>query len=169
MDASIKELKFFVIESNRIEGILTPPTLAVIEATASLLCLDAVTIPDLQKFVSACQPGAFLRDEEGMDVRVGKHHPPPGGTDIPVQLQRILDDANSGSDPYDTHIRYETLHPFIDGNGRSGRVLWAWQMLKLDMWPKLKLGFLHAFYYQALDHSDLRNPKAPGGRREGAS
>lgn len=159
MDATPKELKYFVTESNKIEGILTAPTSEVLAATLDFICLDIVTIAALQKFVQICAPGAFLRDDVGADVRVGKHIPLPGGPHIPVELRKILDDANCGEDPYDIHVRYETLHPFIDGNGRSGRVLWAWQMLKLNRWPKLKLGFLHPFYYQALDHSDIRKTK----------
>ena len=46
--------------------------------------------------------------------------------------------------------RYETLHPFMDGNGRSGRILWAWQMIEHNIAPGLSLGFLHAYYYQTL-------------------
>jgi len=31
------------------------------------------------------------------------------------------------------HIRYEDLHPFPDGNGRSGRILYNWQRIKLGL------------------------------------
>ena len=61
---------------------------------------------------------------------------------------RLID---NDATPYDIHRRYETLHPFMDGNGRSGRILWAWQMIHHDIRPGLSLGFLHAFYYQTLD------------------
>ena len=44
----------------------------------------------------------------------------------------------------ETHVRYELLHPFLDGNGRSGRALWLWLM------GQAPLGFLHTFYYQTL-------------------
>jgi len=58
--------------------------------------------------------------------------------------------------PYLIHHAYETLHPFMDGNGRSGRILWACQMLAHDYSPGLALGFLHCFYYQALSHGQGR-------------
>jgi len=45
---------------------------------------------------------------------------------------------------FEVHLDYEHLHPFTDGNGRSARMLWAWQMREFP------LGFLHTFYYQAL-------------------
>ena len=47
---------------------------------------------------------------------------------------------------------YEMLHPFMDGNGRSGRALWAWMMLRLGQDP-FALLFLHRFYYQTLENS----------------
>ena len=39
-------------------------------------------------------------------------------------------------------------HPFTDGNGRSGRALWLWQMNN-----HAPFGFLHTFYYQTLENS----------------
>lgn len=134
----------FVTETNRIEGILRDPTDAEITEHNRFVALDAVTIADLEHFVSVYQPGARLRDQMGMNVRVGDHIPPRGGPAIRHSLALLLHELG---DPYKVHLAYEDLHPFSDGNGRSGRVLWAWQMAKLRGYP---LGFLHHFYYQAL-------------------
>lgn len=38
----------------------------------------------------------------------------------------------------------------MDGNDRSGRILWAWQMIEHNISPGLSLGFLHALYYRTL-------------------
>lgn len=66
-------------------------------------------------------------------------------------LDKLLQRVRAGElTPMRAHVEYETLHPFMDGNGRSGRVLWAWQMRR-DGRDPLQLGFLHAFYYQALN------------------
>jgi hypothetical protein len=54
---------------------------------------------------------------------------------------------DSGGLPLEAHVRYETLHPFTDGNGRTGRALWYWMMVGSS---RADLGFLHAFYYQTL-------------------
>ena len=31
------------------------------------------------------------------------------------------------------HIAYEKIHPFIDGNGRTGRMFMNWERLKIDL------------------------------------
>jgi hypothetical protein len=116
----------FIRESNRIEGIRRDPTDEEITAHEILLDLEEVSVADLEAFVARVQPGAVLR-RGGQNVRVGDYLPPNGG---PL---------------YKTHIDYELLHPFTDGNGRSGRALWLW--LRGGNAP---LNFLHTFYYQTL-------------------
>ena len=136
----------FVTESNRIEGIIREPTEAEVDATAAFIVKSQITIPDLVALVAIYQPNARLRDKVGLNVRVGSHIAPPGGAGIVPALQAILDVM--GGNPWQTHVAYEILHPFTDGNGRSGRALWAWQMLGQQ--DGLPLGFLHQFYYQTL-------------------
>ena len=143
-------LYHFVKESNRIEGITRVPTRAEISAHKKFLSLETITITDLCDFV-AWVADAPIRDKPGMNVQVGAHKPPLGGSFIVDELQVVLDHINSGCpDPWGMHIRYETLHPFMDGNGRSGRVLWLWMMGGIENAPR---GFLHEFYYQTLQAS----------------
>lgn len=33
----------------------------------------------------------------------------------------------------DAHVEYEDIHPFPDGNGRSGRILYNWHRLKMGL------------------------------------
>jgi len=146
--------KELVAESNKIEGILRSPTDEEISAFKNFLKLDEITIADLQTFVNVYQPGAKLRNKPGMNVSVGNHSPPLGGPRIEERLQILLDDCNCMADDYlpdiayTTHMAYERLHPFMDGNGRSGRMLWYWMMR--HTYSGRRLGFLHVFYYQTL-------------------
>lgn len=153
-------LEQFVSESNKIEG-LSGYTADQLYAHRALLDLEQVRVDDLENFVNVVQPGAVLRTFPGMDVivRGSRRHrdgrieplvfrPPPGGPAIRKALNAILKNE-AGLDPWQQHCSYETLHPFTDGNGRSGRALYLWRMGGIDCVP---LGFLHDFYYETLRH-----------------
>lgn len=142
----------FVRESNRIEGITATPHVSEIRALNNVLAAPVLTVELLRDYVWTIAR-APLRDKPGLDVRVGRHLPPRGGPEIRDELTSLLCDicehrSASGETPFSTHLRYETLHPFMDGNGRSGRAVWLWMMGGIENAP---LGFLHTFYYQSLE------------------
>jgi len=149
------DLADFIRESNRIEGIEREPgdpqLVRELFHTRLFVTLKHVTVRDLEHFVAICTGAqhhpAELRRRVGMDVRVGNHVAPLGGHEIEVRLETILRNLDRLT-PFQTHIEYESLHPFTDGNGRSGRALWLWQM-----GGAAPLGFLHRFYYQTLEVS----------------
>lgn len=133
----------FIRESNLIEGINRDPTYEEIIEFERFMKLDEITIDELERFVSVYQPDAKLRITSDLNVAVGDDIKPRGGVGIGYALDTILDNVKENT-PYKNHVAYEHLHPFTDGNGRSGRMLWMWQVRSAP------LGFLHTFYYQTL-------------------
>ena len=143
------DLGEFVKESNDIEGIygFTDKDL---EAHERFLNLEEITIADLEIFVAAVQPGAVIRDQPGMNVRVGIHTPMPGGQKVRGGLAALLRDVNRFTEPQHAYCAYEFLHPFMDGNGRSGRALWLWLMGQRRQ-IRDDTSFLKQFHYQTLE------------------
>lgn len=78
------------------------------------------------------QPGEFRQSQ----VWLGGHRPdaavfvPPPAAQVPdafAALERFLNDADGPTAPLLkaalAHVQFETIHPFLDGNGRLGRLL----------------------------------------------
>ena len=151
VDKAPSWLRDFVRESNRIENI-KDTIRADIKAHEKLLDLSQVSVPDLEMFVRTITRDHVLRDKVGLDVMIGGHLPPSGGPKVKTALEDLLRCLYHSS-PFKTHLQYEALHPFTDGNGRSGRALWLWQMMKSDLNSRreqvMQKGFLDTFAEQA--------------------
>jgi len=79
-----------------------------------------------------CEPGEFRKSQ----VWIGGHRPDeatfvpsPANTlaDSWAELERFINDVPEETDPLIKaalmHVQFETIHPFMDGNGRIGRLL----------------------------------------------
>lgn len=148
-------LLLFLRESLKIEGIDRAPSKDEIGATDAFLMTKALTARSMETLVEIYQPGARLREKPGMNVRIGIYYPPVGSPEIRLALERLLQEIQAGLNIWEVHMQYERLHPFMDGNGRSGRALWLWQWVNQVQRP-VPESFLHMFYYQTLRHAKGR-------------
>ncbi len=134
----------FLRESLMIEGIRRAPTAQEVEATSAFL-EGPLTVDAVLAIQAVYAPGKPLRNRVGMDVRVGRHIPKRGSP----YMRDLLADVLNNEDPHSQHVAFELLHPFLDGNGRTGRAVWAWSMIRAGRDP-FAIGFLHRIYYQML-------------------
>ncbi|MEI6190734.1 MAG: Fic family protein [bacterium] len=101
----------------------------------------------------------------GEYVRVGTHVA-PAPEHVERMIESILLEYSSNYDLYflekisKFHLDFETIHPFCDGNGRIGRVLMNFQLLRLGF-PRLIIRDKEKkIYYQSFgDYRDTKNTK----------
>lgn len=75
--------------------------------------------------------------------------------DVHRQMKQLLQDYNSKKqhsldDILDFHCRFESIHPFQDGNGRVGRLIMFKECLKNGIVPFIMTEELKGFYYRGL-------------------
>jgi len=75
-------------------------------------------------------------------IIIGASHTPPQPYLIQVQMETLISDY--GIMKLDRHIiravaefhlRFESIHPFIDGNGRTGRLILNFELIKAGLLP----------------------------------
>lgn len=89
-------------------------------------------------------------------VRVGLHVP-PAPKDLPRLMEEWWDQAideffaTASLEAWAFHASFETIHPFEDGNGRVGRILW-WSLLETLEEPIEIIEYKDRFkYYDRLE------------------
>ena len=75
--------------------------------------------------------------------------------DVTAEMKALLADYNSKSeitfdDILDFHVRFESIHPFQDGNGRVGRLIMFKECLKHNIVPFIITEELKMYYYRGI-------------------
>lgn len=96
-----------------------------------------------------------------VSVRIrGAEHIPPEPVQIPQQMMYFV--YNYNHTKFDsvyqkiaqTHLQFERIHPFEDGNGRTGRLLLNYELLRNNLAPVVIPKEQRSDYFEMLGNSD---------------
>lgn len=188
---NIKEVAKFLQESDRIEGIDTKAQHYIQEISGnknknkyvknSVWAWEYVRDnykkePDIVDILALHkrQMLGLLRNEEignfrKYHVTIGNHMP-CNPASVVYKISSLVEGIGERS-PMDVHCEFENIHPFPDGNGRVGRLLWLWMELNkgaetitpfldefLELWEEP--GEVDFFELRARYYTELRKYQA---------
>ena len=114
-------------------------------------------IKDIHSLVLMDRPedkGVYRR----MPVRImGAYHEPPQPYLVPIQMEQLMNEQkktrrHSIENAALFHLDFEGIHPFIDGNGRTGRLILNLMLLQ-DSYPPINVKFTdRQRYYACFDN-----------------
>ena len=123
--------------------------------------LTEYVIKQIHSLVLADKPqdrGVYRR----VPVRImGAQHTPVQPYLIEPKMNALIDDFNKSTENIveklaKFHIEFEGIHPFIDGNGRAGRLLVNMELMKAG-YPPIDIKFTDRMrYYEAFDAYHVR-------------
>lgn len=145
------QLDEFIKESNAIEGVYDMDSFADAKfAMMWLLKQKMITIPVI------LHTHKLLMERQNLETRYVGHFRNQsvwiGGKEILYySIQSSINEwcermNEVEADPKQLHIEYEKLHPFIDGNGRTGRMFMNWLRVKQGL-PLLVIKESEKFAY----------------------
>lgn len=98
----------------------------------------------------------------------GSQHIPPVGNDMFYQLKTFYTDMpekRKSLHPIEfaawTHAEFVKIHPFIDGNGRTSRLLMNYQLMSFGLFPVNIEKTIRPAYYTALENYAVENDIKP--------
>ena len=149
----------WIRESNRIEDIFDPNEDARSQKAWNWFKDQDLTIPNilkLHKRITWKQLGKEAGNFRTCRVWVGHREGAPW-SHVPMLMQTWFNTWKIGTITTlkvdeewlrASHVNFEHIHPFIDGNGRTGRMIMQWQRVKAGLKPLLIKAKERQSYYE---------------------
>lgn len=129
--------------------------------------LDENIVKDLHAILTEnIIAGGIYRKEE---VRIsGAGFTPPAGNEMYIQIKNFYEDLKikeNGLNPIElaawTHAEFVRIHPYIDGNGRTARLIMNYQLLIHGYLPVSVAKEKRVDYYNALEQYAVNGDLSP--------
>ena len=141
-----------------------------------ILDLAQTDTPLTESVIKNIHSLVLMRDAENkgryrsVPVRImGAEHTPPQPYMVPVAMEQLVENYDAWQRNQHIieaiarmHLEFETIHPFIDGNGRTGRLLMELELVKHGLLP-IDIKFRdRSAYYDCFDsyRANDKNPEA---------
>lgn len=128
----------FLYQSNMIEGVLDDESLDNAKFAWDLALdrdiMTPQTVKDIHSQLMLGQPiePKYIGEFRDCPVYVGRKEKLPHSL-VPTMVGEWCNRMNEHDKEYDEeelHILFENIHPFVDGNGRLGRIFFNWLRVK---------------------------------------
>ncbi len=90
----------------------------------------------------------------------GAEHKPPQGFEVPAKMEHFIKEYQVKKEIFHpielasfVHVEFVGIHPFIDGNGRTARIIMNLELIKAGFPPVVIPVENRLEYYQALDRT----------------
>ena len=138
-----------------------PLNLDMIKTIHFMICNHALDISYNQK-------GEFAGQLRRHDYVVGIHDTGSDAAMVEPELNELIDEYNDASLSCSPllkaayfHCRFETIHPFCDGNGRTGRVILNMMLMRENYPPLIIYDYDKFAYYNALEQYESDDALEP--------
>ncbi len=159
-----KEITDFLDESNKIEGVYDSESLRQAETAWEFLEKQKDLTPDiiLKTHKILMLHHKLLPNEKGYFRRVPVYVGGREGAkykDIPMKINSWITSVSdtikasilsaiSEERIQEDHVYYEEIHPFVDGNGRTGRMFMNWERMQVGLSIKIIYEKERSEYYK---------------------
>lgn len=129
----MRSIKYALRQSNLIEGFDSDLLLEdSLRAWEYINDLDVLTLHDIKTIHWLITQHQLATDERGtyrfdnqINVTVGGYAAPSHHQVLEMMLSWLQQATYLPAK--DCHVMFEKIHPFVDGNGRTGRLIYYWQ------------------------------------------